>query len=72
MQYEYFFVQGARRRPLKIFRVLAPNFQTAVSMLAKRCGCPCAAQGERASEFLRLLDIERVSVENVVRSSLGD
>ena len=25
-----------------------------------------------ASEFLRLLDIERVSVENVVRSSLGD
>jgi hypothetical protein len=72
MQYEYFFVQGARRKPLKIFRVLAPDSQTAVSMLVKRCGCTWAAQGERASEFLRLLDIERVSVENVIRSSLGE
>ena len=68
MNYEFFFLQGAKTRP-KVLRVLAPTQHEAKAIVARRFGWIPSDEKETADKFLHSIRIRLATVQLVTKTS---
>ena len=71
MTYEFYFLKETGPKEPEILRVIAPSYDYAAAIVARRHGWPAASDNcRRAKEYIESIPIRPIEIQNLFESSL--
>ncbi|MFZ0284358.1 MAG: hypothetical protein WAL32_03955 [Terriglobales bacterium] len=70
MNYEFYFLKDTAPDQPEVLRVMAPTFESAAAIVARRYGWSAAKSRRRVREYIESVAIRPIEIQNIFERSL--